>query len=89
MPTNLPVPQAVPGTAPANTQPGTAGSGWFSEITSVLTSRGPTGPRGGRGADSIAEAMAKSAARAVASQAGRQIVRGVLGSIFGGGSSRR
>lgn len=33
--------------------------------------------------ESIAEAVLKSAARAAASQAGRTIVRGVLGSIFG------
>ncbi|MBI4727556.1 DUF853 family protein [candidate division TA06 bacterium] len=31
----------------------------------------------------MAEAMVKSAARAAASQAGRTIIRGVLGSIFG------
>ena len=36
-----------------------------------------------RGKDSIAEAVLKSAARAAASQAGRTIVRGILGSIFG------
>jgi uncharacterized protein len=34
--------------------------------------------------DDIWASMAKSAARAASSQAGRQIVRGVLGSIFGG-----
>ncbi|MDK9690875.1 MAG: DUF853 domain-containing protein [Azospira sp.] len=32
---------------------------------------------------------AKSAARAIGSQIGREIIRGVLGSIPGGGSSRR
>ena len=89
-PANMQPPPNTPAPAPgaASSTAGQSG-GWFSEITSVLTSRGPTGPRGGRGADSIAETMAKSAARAVASQAGRQIVRGMLGSIFGGGSSRR
>jgi hypothetical protein len=30
-------------------------------------------------------ALAKSAAHAIGSQVGRQIIRGVLGSIFGGG----
>jgi DNA helicase HerA-like ATPase len=34
-------------------------------------------------------AMAKSAAHAIGSQLGRQIIRGVLGSILGGGSRRR
>jgi DNA helicase HerA-like ATPase len=32
----------------------------------------------------IGEALFKSAARAIGSQLGRQIIRGVLGSIFGG-----
>ncbi len=76
--------------APATTQaaPETSG-GWFSSVTHVLTDKGPTGPRGGRPADSILETMAKSAARAAGSQAGRQILRGVLGSILGSGSTRR
>jgi uncharacterized protein len=34
--------------------------------------------------DTLAEAMAKSAARTVGSTLGRQIIRGVMGSIFGG-----
>lgn len=46
------------------------------------------GPRGGYRGDSIATSVVKSAARAMASQAGRQIIRGVLGSIFGGNSRR-
>jgi hypothetical protein len=33
-------------------------------------------------------ALAKSAAHAIGSQLGRQIIRGVLGSLFGGGRSR-
>ncbi len=40
-------------------------------------------PRG-RAPESMVEAMAKSAMRAAGSQIGRQIIRGVLGSIFGG-----
>ncbi|HON78914.1 MAG TPA: DUF853 family protein [Spirochaetota bacterium] len=41
---------------------------------------------GGRGrrSDTVVEAAIKSAARSMASTAGRQIVRGILGSIFGG-----
>lgn len=39
--------------------------------------------RGGRRRQSAGEAMVKSAARAIGSQIGRQIIRGVLGSIFG------
>ena len=38
---------------------------------------------GGRRRQSAGEAMVKSAARAIGSQIGRQIIRGVLGSIFG------
>jgi uncharacterized protein len=74
-----PMPADVPGPSSSSD-----GGGWFNEVTQVLTQRGPTGPRGGRGTDSILETVAKSAARAAASQAGRQIVRGVLGSIMGG-----
>jgi DNA helicase HerA-like ATPase len=37
----------------------------------------------------IMGAMAKSAAHAIGSQIGRQIIRGVLGSLFGGGGRRR
>ena len=36
----------------------------------------------------LIQAMAKSAAHAIGSQIGRQIVRGVLGSLFGGGRKR-
>ena len=46
------------------------------------------GPRGGR-YDSLATTVVKSAARSVGSQLGGQIVRGVLGGLFGGGSRRR
>ncbi len=51
-------------------------------------------PARGRGAppksqtEIIVGAIAKSAAHAVGSQIGRQIIRGVLGSIFGGGRGR-
>jgi DNA helicase HerA-like ATPase len=44
---------------------------------------------GGSRGDSTMGAFAKSAARAVGSNLGRQIVRGVLGSIFGGGSKKK
>ena len=39
---------------------------------------------GGRRGDNLVEAMAKSAARTIGSSVGRQIVRGVLGSLLGG-----
>ena len=44
---------------------------------------GSTGPRGGK-RDGLVQTMAKSAARTMGTNAGRQILRGVLGSIFGG-----
>ena len=96
-PVNAPVPTVPPGTpAPDGSTNSTADGGWFHEVTQVLTRRGPSGPRGGRGSDSILETVTKSAARAAASTAGRQIMRGVLGSLLGGalggtlgGTSRR
>jgi DNA helicase HerA-like ATPase len=44
---------------------------------------GKTGPRGGRPSQGLLDAMAKSAARAVGSQVGRELIRGVLGSLLG------
>jgi DNA helicase HerA-like ATPase len=41
------------------------------------------------GASKLFGAMAKSAAHAIGSQIGRQVMRGVLGSLFGGGMRRR
>ena len=49
---------------------------------------GKTGPRGGRQTQGVLEAVTKSAARAIGSELGRQIMRGVLGSILGGGRRR-
>jgi len=40
-------------------------------------------------AGEMLEALGKSAARAIGSQVGREIIRGVLGSIFGGTTTRR
>ena len=44
---------------------------------------GKTGPRGGKQSQGLIEAMAKSAVRTMGSTAGREIIRGVLGSILG------
>ena len=49
---------------------------------------GRTGPRGGRQSKGIVEAVATSAARAIGSELGRSVLRGVLGSILGGGRRR-
>ena len=40
-------------------------------------------------AGDLFDAMGKSAARAIGSQVGREIIRGVLGSLFGGGTTRK
>ena len=57
-----------------------------SQSTSWFPNLGfPSG--GGRRGDSLAEAAMKSAARAMGSSVGRQLIRGVLGSLLGG--SRR
>ncbi|MEO8015721.1 MAG: helicase HerA-like domain-containing protein, partial [Polaromonas sp.] len=44
---------------------------------------GRTGPRGAK-YDGLAQSMAKSAVRTMGSTVGREIIRGVLGSLFGG-----
>ena len=44
---------------------------------------GTTGPRGGRYAG-LAEKAASSAVRSIGSAVGREIIRGVLGSLLGG-----
>ena len=45
---------------------------------------GKTGPRGGKQSQGILEAMTKSAARSIGSELGRQVLRGILGSVLGG-----
>ena len=45
---------------------------------------GKTGPRGGKQSQGIIEAMTKSAARSIGSELGRQVLRGILGSVLGG-----
>lgn len=49
---------------------------------------GHTGPRGAKH-DGLAQTMAKSAIRTMGTSVGREIVRGVLGSLFGGGTTKR
>ena len=50
-------------------------------LASILL--GTTGPRGGR-REGMIEKMASSAVRTIGSTVGREIIRGVLGSLFGG-----
>lgn len=49
---------------------------------------GKTGPRGGKQSQGVVEAITKSAARAIGSELGRKVLRGVLGSILGGSGRR-
>ena len=73
-----PLPNAPNAGGPASTAQGPA---WYERI--------PGMSMGGRRSDSLVEAMAKSAARTIGSSVGRQIVRGVLGSLLGGSSKKR
>ncbi|MCY7371694.1 MAG: DUF853 domain-containing protein [Polaromonas sp.] len=59
----------------------TSSGGLLGGLNDVLF--GSTGPRGGRN-EGLAQSMAKSAVRTMGSTVGREIIRGVLGSIFGG-----
>ncbi len=62
-------------------------SGWLESATTALG--GVLGSGGSRRGDTVVQAMVKSAARTMGSTVGRQIIRGVLGSLMGGSSSRR
>jgi DNA helicase HerA-like ATPase len=65
---------------PAQEQP------WYANLPNLGLPGQSSG--GGRRGDSLIEAMSKSAARTIGSSVGRQIVRGVLGSLLGGSSKR-
>jgi uncharacterized protein len=69
--------------APANPEDG--GGGLMGGLNDVLF--GSTGPRGGK-RDGLAQTMAKSAVRTMGTSLGKEILRGVLGSIFGGSKRR-
>jgi DNA helicase HerA-like ATPase len=69
----------IPGAAKREAEAG--GGGFGGMVNEALFGR--TGPRGGQ-YDGLVQTMAKTAARSVASGLGRQIVRGVLGSLLGG-----
>jgi uncharacterized protein len=72
--------------APASAAPG---GGLLGSISGGLKDAifGSTGPRGGRH-EGLAEKAASSALRSIGSAVGREIVRGVLGSLLGGGRRR-
>jgi DNA helicase HerA-like ATPase len=78
------------GMAPANAPAGTAGQAAAQpSVTDQVLSGlgealfGSTGPRGGQH-QGLAQVMVKSAVRNIGSAVGREIVRGVMGSILGG-----
>lgn len=73
-----PLPNSTAGTPNAPGAP--ASPPWYENIPGLSGSSG-----GGRRGDSIVDVMAKSAARAVGSSVGRQLIRGVLGSLLGSG----
>jgi DNA helicase HerA-like ATPase len=83
-----PAPSASPGATPPPSPAGTSlpgapsSGGWLSDVAGGLL-------RGSGRKDSVIETVAKSAARSIGSAVGREIIRGVMGSLFGGGGSRR
>jgi DNA helicase HerA-like ATPase len=82
---------ATPGAGTAATGVGGAagaqGSGWLESAGAALG--GVLGSGGGsRRGDTVMQAMVKSAARTMGSTVGRQLIRGVLGSLMGGSSRR-
>lgn len=62
--------------------PATGGGGILDGLGGIFAGRNTSGGGGSR--EGVVEAAMKSAARAMASEAGRRIIRGVLGSILGG-----
>ena len=75
---------AAAGQAAAAPNGGAAGQSAFGGMLGGLNDVlfGSTGPRGGQH-DGLAQSMAKSAVRTIGSSVGREIIRGVLGSLFG------
>jgi DNA helicase HerA-like ATPase len=75
-----PAPQ-TPAPAPQSEERGFWGS--------IFGTGGAGRPSRGRQPDSLAEVMAKSAVRSIGSTAGRELMRGILGTLLGGGRRRR
>ncbi len=63
-------------------QAGSPGGGGAADMAKEILF-GRTGPRGGQ-YDGLVQTMAKSAVRTVGTNLGKQILRGVLGGLFGG-----
>jgi DNA helicase HerA-like ATPase len=74
----------LPGTASAPAE--AAGGSLFDGLKDAIF--GSTGPRGGH-RPGLAEAAASSAVRSMGTAVGRELIRGVLGSLLGGSTRRR
>ena len=76
--------ETAPDAPPAKTAGGGKGAPEASEGSSMLNDLlfGSTGPRGGK-RDGLVQTMAKSAVRTMGTSVGKEILRGVLGGIFG------
>ena len=73
---------AASATAPAGAS---TSSGWMGGLEAAGTAVGGVlGAGSGRRGDTVVQAMMKSAARTMGSTVGRQLIRGVLGSLLGG-----
>ena len=72
-------------TAAGSATPPNAGGGLMDGLKDLML--GSTGPRGGRH-PGLAATAANSAMRAIGSAVGRELIRGVLGSLLGGGRRR-
>jgi len=83
--TPSPTSTSTPMPTPTTGQPAEAGAGWGGMLNDVLF--GSTGPRGGKH-DGLAQTMAKSAVRTIGTSVGRELIRGVLGSLMGGSKRR-
>ncbi len=75
----------IPGAPPATAGTGAAGGGMLDSLKDAIF--GSTGPRGGR-YPGLAEKAAASAVRSMGSAVGRELFRGVLGSLLGGTKRR-
>jgi len=70
---------------PAAAAPAPAGGGMMDMVKDMML--GTTGPRGGKH-PGLMEKAASSAVRSIGSAVGREIIRGVLGSLLGGSKRR-
>ena len=75
------VEEAPSGGAPAGGGAAAGGGGLMDGLNDVLF--GTTGPRGGKH-DGLVQTMARSAVRTMGTSLGKEILRGVLGNLFGG-----